>query len=313
VSTPGTRGDKGGTRLSTAGTGKGGTRLSRGGGAVTDGGGRQRAGAAPQDIGNKGTAGAAGSEAGRRGGAGAAGGEAGRRGGAGAAGGEAGRRGGAGAAGGEAGRRGEAGAGASGDTTAHGSDGKSTRDRILDVALDLFAEEGYDQTSLRQIADRMGFTKAALYYHFPSKTDMLMALHLRMHGLIDEPMALLGDDRVSTQQWEAFLNAFIDKMLSNRKLFMVHRVNQKAFANMHDEDHVGTHVDLEERARKLFSDPSISPVMRLKMAAAFAVAFVTPLMGGTLFLGEDTEEHLGVTLRHVVHSVLFAGDSAPGQ
>jgi AcrR family transcriptional regulator len=274
VSTPGTRGDKGGTRLSTAGTGKGGTRLSRGGGAVTDGGGRQRAGAAPQDIGNKGTAGAAGSEAGRRGGAGA---------------------------------------GASGDTTAHGSDGKSTRDRILDVALDLFAEEGYDQTSLRQIADRMGFTKAALYYHFPSKTDMLMALHLRMHGLIDEPMALLGDDRVSTQQWEAFLNAFIDKMLSNRKLFMVHRVNQKAFANMHDEDHVGTHVDLEERARKLFSDPSISPVMRLKMAAAFAVAFVTPLMGGTLFLGEDTEEHLGVTLRHVVHSVLFAGDSAPGQ
>ncbi len=38
---------------------------------------------------------------------------------------------------------------------------QSTRERILDVALDLFVEKGYDKTSLREIAERMGFTKAA--------------------------------------------------------------------------------------------------------------------------------------------------------
>ncbi len=48
-----------------------------------------------------------------------------------------------------------------------------TRERIQQVALDLFAEQGYEQTSLREIADRLGVTKAALYYHFKTKEDIL--------------------------------------------------------------------------------------------------------------------------------------------
>ena len=41
-----------------------------------------------------------------------------------------------------------------------------TRTRIQQVALELFAEQGYDKTSLREIAGRLDVTKAALYYHF---------------------------------------------------------------------------------------------------------------------------------------------------
>jgi AcrR family transcriptional regulator len=48
-----------------------------------------------------------------------------------------------------------------------------TRERIQQVALDLFAEQGYDKTSLREIADRLGVTKAALYYHYKTKEDIL--------------------------------------------------------------------------------------------------------------------------------------------
>ena len=48
-----------------------------------------------------------------------------------------------------------------------------TRARIQEVALELFAERGYDQTSLREIADRLGVTKAALYYHFKTKEEIL--------------------------------------------------------------------------------------------------------------------------------------------
>ena len=51
-----------------------------------------------------------------------------------------------------------------------------TRQRILDVAAELFAEQGYDGTSLREIAERIGVTKAALYYHFQSKDQILQAL-----------------------------------------------------------------------------------------------------------------------------------------
>jgi AcrR family transcriptional regulator len=55
--------------------------------------------------------------------------------------------------------------------------------RILDVALDLFTEQGYDKTSLRQIAEPLGFTQAAIYYHFAAKEDILVALHMRLHEL----------------------------------------------------------------------------------------------------------------------------------
>ena len=54
------------------------------------------------------------------------------------------------------------------------SEAGSTRDRILGVALELFRERGYEGTSIRDIAERMGMTKAAVYYHFPSKEELLV-------------------------------------------------------------------------------------------------------------------------------------------
>ena len=52
----------------------------------------------------------------------------------------------------------------------------NTRRRIQDVALELFVERGYEGTSLREIAERLDVTKAALYYHFKTKEDILVAL-----------------------------------------------------------------------------------------------------------------------------------------
>ncbi|MET9479754.1 helix-turn-helix domain-containing protein [Streptomyces sp. NPDC006638] len=52
----------------------------------------------------------------------------------------------------------------------------NTRQRIQDVALELFAEQGYEKTSLREIAEHLDVTKAALYYHFKTKEDILISV-----------------------------------------------------------------------------------------------------------------------------------------
>ena len=51
-----------------------------------------------------------------------------------------------------------------------------TRAQLQSVALALFAERGYDGTSLREIAERLSITKAAVYYHFRSKDEILVSL-----------------------------------------------------------------------------------------------------------------------------------------
>ncbi|MDQ0309076.1 AcrR family transcriptional regulator [Kitasatospora herbaricolor] len=80
----------------------------------------------------------------------------------------------------------EAGQDAMGTTQSPRSD---TRERIINVALELFSEQGYEQTSLREIADRLGVTKAALYYHFKTKDDIVHGIVDTMSAPIDEAIA----------------------------------------------------------------------------------------------------------------------------
>jgi len=53
------------------------------------------------------------------------------------------------------------------------SGGVTTKERILNVAIDLFAIKGFDAVSLREIADAAGVRKATLYYYFTTKDEIL--------------------------------------------------------------------------------------------------------------------------------------------
>ncbi|WP_040793942.1 TetR/AcrR family transcriptional regulator [Nocardia higoensis] len=54
--------------------------------------------------------------------------------------------------------------------------GGGTKMAIRDAAVRLFGSKGFEQTSLREVADAVGITKASLYYHYPSKLDLLLAI-----------------------------------------------------------------------------------------------------------------------------------------
>lgn len=73
-----------------------------------------------------------------------------------------------------------------------------TRERIQAAALELFAAHGVRQTSLRQIAERLGLTKPALYYHFSSRDDLVASL---VQPLVDDIEAFLAEDE-KAGRWE---------------------------------------------------------------------------------------------------------------
>lgn len=84
-------------------------------------------------------------------------------------------------------------------------DKAGTKARILAIAAELFAAQGYTGTSIADIAHRLGTTPAALYYHFASKADVL-------DGLLAEPMAGYTKlaEQAATATPEELLAAFID-------------------------------------------------------------------------------------------------------
>jgi len=65
-------------------------------------------------------------------------------------------------------------------------DARATRARLLDLAGDLFAERGYLQTSIRDLANHAGVTSGAIYGHFRNKAELLAeAINARTAALLE--------------------------------------------------------------------------------------------------------------------------------
>lgn len=180
---------------------------------------------------------------------------------------------------------------------------QSTRERILDVALDLFTEQGFDKTSLRQIAERLGFSKAALYYHFASKDDILLALHLRLHEFGRRAVERLGQAPAGAAGWGRLLDDLIDEMLANRKIFVVHERNRAAFEVLHRKRHDQAHDDLQEQFRRVLADPAVPLRDRVRLACALGSVMTCLVLSGEVFTGVSTGT-LGELLREAVRDVL---------
>ncbi|SEG88275.1 transcriptional regulator, TetR family [Actinacidiphila yanglinensis] len=110
--------------------------------------------------------------------------------------------------------------------TPHHARRSDTRSRIQDVALKLFAEQGYEKTSLREIAERLDVTKAALYYHFKTKEDLLLSISEDLSAPVDELIAWAqGQPRTLATKQEV-LRRYSDALWGATDLFRFFQENQ---------------------------------------------------------------------------------------
>jgi AcrR family transcriptional regulator len=178
-----------------------------------------------------------------------------------------------------------------------------TRERILDLALELFTEQGYDATSLRDIAERLGTTKAALYYHFARKEDILLELHLRLHALgrevLDE-LEAMPDDAARAEVWPRVLDRLITQVADNRELLLLHQRNQNAFRGLvDDERHQAENEDLEQRFRRLLSNPELPAATRMRMACSLFAAMGGIMAGAEMLADVEPDEQVALVRQAV--------------
>ena len=110
--------------------------------------------------------------------------------------------------------------------------GRETRARIQAVAIELFTEQGYEKTSLREIAERLNVTKAALYYHFKSKEDIVASLVEDYIGQIDDLIAWsAGQPRTAPTRAE-ILRRYVGIVTDGHQVFRMLHQNQAAASSM---------------------------------------------------------------------------------
>jgi AcrR family transcriptional regulator len=94
----------------------------------------------------------------------------------------------------------------------------AARTRVLDAALDLFAEHGVSGTSLQMIADAVGITKAAVYHQFRTKEQIVLAVTERELGRLGPALEEAETHGDGPQARDALLVHVIDMAVRDRRL-----------------------------------------------------------------------------------------------
>ena len=111
-----------------------------------------------------------------------------------------------------------------GRTRAARAQGRTARDELLSAALRVFAERGYRDAAVDEIAAAAGYSKGALYWHFSSKEELLSAL---LEERVDAPMrqlvALLESAPVEQDMSVEASREFARRLRSERDLLLLER------------------------------------------------------------------------------------------
>ena len=123
--------------------------------------------------------------------------------------------------------------------------GAETKAAIQDAAVEVFADRGFDVTSLEVVASQVGVSRALVLHHFASKADILDELVRPVMGQID---ALLDQVEASgpltTRQQRGFLTEFVDLLCDHRSVATL------LIRDITAHPHLGPDLQLADRAAR---------------------------------------------------------------
>lgn len=170
-----------------------------------------------------------------------------------------------------------------------------TREKMLDTALMLMGERGYEGTSLQMVADAIGVTKAAVYYHFHTKADLLEAILQRLFA-DTPPIPTSAEIRSKRSRLKWFAEQLLELLVRERNAMSA--LNSDPMIRKH-----ATFIKLVEGARqeallRLYGD-SPSDEQRASFYLATCVLHTLPSL--TDLSNEDLVRAVRPTLYRTLH------------
>ena len=182
---------------------------------------------------------------------------------------------------------------------------QTVRKQVLTAAVDLFAANGYDGTSVQQIVERAGVTKGALYHYFTAKEDILLEIYTTV---FDEQMAALDHIIAMNREPEWTLREIIHSLIgvtaANVKVSAVFsreatRMDQTRWAALQDRWR-GYQESVRAVIRRGQSDGSFATVASPEMASWAIFGVTTSLHTWYRPDGPKTPQQLATELSDLV-------------
>jgi AcrR family transcriptional regulator len=152
------------------------------------------------------------------------------------------------------------------------------KEKIQEVAIELFTEQGYDKTSLREIAERLEVSKAALYYHFKSKEEILRSITEALVGAVNELIEWGENQARTTESRKEFLRRIATFIISGRlqSLLRFARANSTVMRTINTgHDRQEQTLSMVRRIKALVCDPDANLTDQLRAFFAVIALFLS--------------------------------------
>ena len=160
---------------------------------------------------------------------------------------------------------------------------KDTKQRILDAALEMFSEKGYDGTNIRELTASLGLVKSSMYKHFKSKEDIWNTLLDDLISYYDERFG--SADRLppvpdSLEEFAAMTMRMVDftvhdeKVIKTRKLLTIEQFRDDRARKLATKHFL---TGLEEMFTNIFAGMMEKGLIRQDDPAMLAFAYTTPI------------------------------------
>ncbi|MEH0576686.1 MULTISPECIES: TetR/AcrR family transcriptional regulator [Streptomyces] len=181
----------------------------------------------------------------------------------------------------------------------------NTRQRIQDVALELFAEQGYEKTSLREIAERLEVTKAALYYHFKTKEEIIVSIFGDLTKPIEDLIEWGRDQPHTLETKQELVRRYSQALSEATPLFRFMQENQATVRELQIGD---SFKDRTRSLRDIIIDPDAPLTDQVRCVSA-----IFTLHAGMFFLQDlegDPEDKREAVLEVAIDLVTQAHQGA---
>lgn len=187
----------------------------------------------------------------------------------------------------------------------------SHHDHILQVALERFAHQGIAQTTIQDVADHAGSSKANVLYHFRNKNHLVDVALEPALGALGRLVERANDSELEAadaREW--FITSFVDFLITHR--LATHVIVAHPYLAEQSESLGRAHQLMTEMAH-MVSNLSVGEEDRLRFGIAVSGATYALVSSGMLGVPGLDDDALRTGLRDVLGQMLLSGQPAAGR